>query len=210
MKKRLTFFFAFMLTLMCCFSSCTDTDCDCKKKLIRQELPKDYKALVDSAVFSYLGRFYAEKDTLLLDSAIVCLNKALRINENLYPAYYYKAIVYLTEGKHQYVVDVVDSAFVFSYPTPDLYFFQGQALAQSNREQQAEDVFRQTSQSFAEWLECYPDSLVLITGELSFIAYHEGKDAASEKLEKYLKKFPDNPILLGFRNMLDDESLLVY
>lgn len=184
--------------------SCSDNRCDCLEKHKLEILPSDYKDLVNQAVFNHLGKFYTERDSSYLDSAIMDLNQAIELSPRMLPAYYYKSIVYDAKRDYYATIEIIDSAINNSYQNPDMLFLKAKALDHLQRTKDAEKVLKETEKLYNQWVSCYPDSINLITTKTEFIAYYKGKEVALKEINKYIRQHPNNDFLLNYRELLEE------
>ena len=187
------------------FCSCKNKECDCIKELTSEKLPIEYKKNVEKAIYDYQGRFYAENDTAFLDSALFILTQVIESNSMLFPAYYYKSFIYYTKGDYYLAVETVDSAIKKAYSNPDLLFLKAKALDHLNRSTEADNILKKTETLYSQWINCYPDSINLIATTIEFIAYYKGKEAALKEIEKYIRKYPNNDLFVGYKELIEDE-----
>ncbi len=203
-SKHLLIFIAANI-LLCLVTSCRDKDCHCKDALVSEKPPVEYNDLVKKASLHYFGKYFMENDTAFMDTAIMRLDDAIRIGKKYYSAYYFKAFAYFSIGDYVGAVRTADSALTFSYSTPDMYFLKGMALDHLSKRALADEALQKASKSFDEWLNCYPDSTNLIVGEIEYVAYSKGKDAALKRAEEYVRKHPKDETIIGYRDFIKEE-----
>lgn len=188
-----------------CFTSCSNKECDCLNKTASEELPEEYKNLVNKAIFEFHGKYYEENNIVYLDSALLLLNQAVRFYPKLLPAYYYKSIVYESKGDLLSTIEIIDSALKNSYPNPDMLFLKARALDHLGRTKEADNTLIEADALYSQWINCYPDSINLIGAKIDFTAYYKGKKEALKEANKYIEKYPDNDFLVGLRDFISEE-----
>ena len=197
--------FSPFLSILLLFCSCTNNRCDCFIEHSSKEIPTEYKNKTDSALFFHRGQYFMDGDSRHLDSALFLLNQAVEFAPELLPAYFYKSLIYETKGDFSLTIETIDSAINNAYPTPDILFLKARALDYLNKTKEADIVLKETEALFSQLINCFPDSINLIAAEIEFTAYHKGKEAALNEVKKYLKKFPNNDLLIGFGDFLKEE-----
>lgn len=195
----------FILLLFIILSSCSNKECECIDRSLKTKLPAEYKDKVNQATFNYLGMYYSNGDTEYLDSAIMLLDQAIEISHSLLPAYYFKSIVCEAKGDYGSIITTVDSALKFSYSDPDMLFFKARALDHLGFTEEADNTLEATEKLYSQWVYCYPDSINIIIAKLGFTAYYKGKTTAIQEISNYIKKYPNNEILIGLNNMIENE-----
>lgn len=203
MKKR-TIIQA-LLVILPFVCSCSNRYCDCLKETSSKILPLEYKNLVNQAVFNHLGTYYLQGKPECLDSAIVLLDQAIDFSPTLLPAYYYKSIVYEAKGDYSSIVMTVDSARKNSYSNPEMLFFKARALDHLGITEEADNTLEAAERLYSQWVCCYPDSINLIITKIGFTAYYKGKTTAIQEINNYIKKYPNNEVLIGLKNMIENE-----
>lgn len=198
----------FCLSVLFLFSfySCTNKDCNCLTERSSKKLPIEYKSKIDSALFYQYSKFYMDGDSCYLDSALLMLNQAIGFYPELLPAYYYKSAVYESKGDLYATIETIDSAINKAYPNPDMLFLKAKTLDRLGRTKNADDILKETDALYSLWINCYPDSINLIITKIEFTAYYKGKDAAIKEINKYIKKYPNNDLLIGYKMYLTTES----
>jgi tetratricopeptide (TPR) repeat protein len=195
----------FLLSILPLLFSCSNKECECIDKALKTKLPTEYKNKVNRATFNYLGMYYSNGETEYLDSAIMILNQAIEISHTLFPAYYFKSIVYEAKGDYGSIIITVDSAIKYSYTDPNMLFFKARALDHLGMAEEADNVLESAERLYSQWIYCYPDSISFIISRIGFTAYYKGKTVAIKEINNYIKEYPNDDIIVGLKNMIENE-----
>lgn len=196
-------------SLITLISACKNPDCDCMNSIIHQQYSDKYMSIVRIALFDHIGNYQLTQDTTHLDTAIILLDEAIKLEPMKYSAYQYKAMALYWKKDYQGVIKVVDSLHSLGYEIPDLIFLKARIYNDIGETTNADATLAYAERTYDNWVNCFPDSMALIISKIGCTAYIHGREAALEELNEAIKKRPEDQVLIGFKNEIQnhfDES----
>lgn len=93
----------------------------------------------------------------------------------------------------------------YSYTDPNMLFFKARALDHLGMAEEADNVLESAERLYSQLIYCYPDSISFIISRIGFTAYYKGKTVAIKEINNYIKEYPNDDIIVGLKNMIENE-----
>ena len=193
-----------VFSLITLISACKNSDCDCMNAIVHQHYSDKYMSTVRMALFDHIGNYQLTKDAAHLDTAIILLDEAIKLEPMKYSAYQYKAMALYWKKEYQEVIEVVDSLHSLGYEIPDLIFLKARIYNDIGEKTNADATLAYAERTYDNWVNCFPDSIALIISKIGCTAYIHGKEAALQELNEAIKKRPEDQVLIGFKDEIQN------